>query len=253
MYNLLLVDDEPEVLESLHDILTNNFNKAFNITTTSYSAEAIKVIKNGITDILVTDIKMPEYTGFDLANEIRRINSAAKVIFLTGFANFDYAYSAIKSGCDDYILKINAEKEIVASIYKLLDFIDIDYNGMLAHGERKIDEEDTMEHIKKYICEHISEDLSLQKLSDAMYYNPSYLSRIFRQQTGESLSNFIINERINEAKKLLQETRLKIYEVSQQVGIESPIYFNRIFKKKTGVSPKVYRQKKIHKIYRKSL
>ena len=238
MYKILLVDDEPEILDYLHDILAQHFAGTLDVTATSYSGEAMDIINAGKIDILITDIKMPEYTGFDLAEAARGTNSDIKIVFLTGHAHFDYAHNAIKMGCDDYILKTNAESEIAASIGKMLDVMA----DVRETDAPEISDTETMEYVKTYILEHLGEDLSLQKLSDAVYYNPSYLSRIFKQSTGEALSDFIINARIDKAKKLLRETRLKIYEVSQQAGFESVIYFNRMLKKKTEVSPKVYRQ-----------
>ena len=233
MHNLLLVDDEPEIVEGLQDLLDRHFS--FNISSTIRSAEAMDTLRAGQTDILVSDIKMPKYTGFDLAEEARRVNPDAKVIFLTGYAQFDYAYSAIKSGCDDYILKTNSDAEIVAAIQRLLDTMEINPGESLADS-------DVLAYVKQYILDHIGGDLSLQKLAKVTYYNSSYLSRIFKQNTGVTLSEFIMEARINKAKVLLQKSRLKVYEVSQQVGFDTPIYFNRVFKKMTGSTPKDFKK-----------
>ena len=110
MYKILLVDDEPEILDYLHDILAQHFDGILEITATSYSSDAMEIIKTSKVDILITDIKMPEHTGFDLVEAARNVNTEIKVAFLTGHAYFDYAHNAIKIGCDDYILKTNAER-----------------------------------------------------------------------------------------------------------------------------------------------
>ena len=235
MYNLLLVDDEPIILESLHDILARHFD--FHVTAFEYSADAMQLLRAGKTDILVTDIKMPDYNGFELAEEAHRTNPHTRVVFITGYADFDYAYSAIKSRCDDYILKFNIESEIVDSFRKLLSLMGGETATAPATGDI-----DVLQLVKEYIKDHITEDLSLSKLADRVFYSPSYLSKIFKQSNGVTLSEFITETRIDKSKELLLETRHKVYEIAKQVGFESPIYYNRVFIKKTGVTPKKYRK-----------
>lgn len=264
MYNLMLVDDELEIVESLYGVLSRTFSESFNIITTSYSAAAMDRLKDGKTDILVTDIKMPKYTGFDLAEEARRVNPYVKIVFLTGYADFDYAYSALKSRCDDYILKINIKKEIIESLNRLLENLEYTEKIKTLENAREIQvvgnaekkqvaeadikalivdvDTDAVTHLKQYVSEHINDDLSLQKLSSVVYLTPSYLSRIFKQTTGVTLSEYIMDARITEAKKLLRGTQLKVYEIAKLVGIDTNEYFNRIFKKKTGVSPNSFRK-----------
>ena len=97
---------------------------------------------------------------------------------------------------------------------------------------------DRMSH---YIEHHLHEDLSLVRLSEIYYFNPSYLSHLFKQEQGVNLSEFIDQARINRAKKLLRETELKVRDVSEQIGYNSAHSFSRFFKKMTGMTPKEYR------------
>jgi two-component system response regulator YesN len=103
--------------------------------------------------------------------------------------------------------------------------------------------EDSIKHIKDYINNHLSEDLSLVKLSEVSYFNPSYLSRLFKQATGENLSDYIIEARINKAKELLKNSDMKIFEIALAVGCESSTYLGRVFKKHTGKTPQEYRDR----------
>lgn len=96
--------------------------------------------------------------------------------------------------------------------------------------------------VQSYIAQHCAEDLSLEQLAGMVYLSPSYLSRLFKRETGENLSSYIQNVRIEQAKLLLRTTSLKTYEVAERVGISDPVYFSRIFKKITGVKPKDYRR-----------
>lgn len=95
--------------------------------------------------------------------------------------------------------------------------------------------------VKAYVDSHYGEALSLDQLAQQFYLSPSYLSRIFKRETGVNLSTYLQNVRIDAAKTLLRTSNLKSYEVAERVGINDPVYFSRIFKKITGFKPKDYR------------
>ncbi len=96
-------------------------------------------------------------------------------------------------------------------------------------------------HIKSYIRQNYRQDLPLETLAGVVHLSPSYLSKLFKKETGENISVFIQAVRIEQAKLLLQTTDKKTYEVAEEVGICDPVYFSRIFKKVTGVKPKDYK------------
>lgn len=95
--------------------------------------------------------------------------------------------------------------------------------------------------IHDYIEKHISEDISLTVLSEQVYLNPVYLSRVYKQITGQNISKYIADLRIQKAKEMLNRPDMKIYEIAYAVGYESPAHFSRIFKKSTGYTPLEYR------------
>ncbi len=97
--------------------------------------------------------------------------------------------------------------------------------------------------IIQYINENISDStLSLKKISDMNYINSSYLSRIFKAVTGTAFIDYLINIRIEKAKKLLIGSNLKIYEIAEQIGINDPNYFSKYFKKHTGYTPAQFKE-----------
>mgnify|MGYP000047083594 len=95
--------------------------------------------------------------------------------------------------------------------------------------------------VQAYISAHYGEQLSLDQLAQQFYLSSSYLSRLFKRETGTTLTTYLQNVRIEAAKNLLRTTALKSYEVAERVGINDPVYFSRIFKKITGLKPKDYR------------
>ncbi|MFS0868556.1 response regulator transcription factor [Paenibacillus xylanilyticus] len=93
-----------------------------------------------------------------------------------------------------------------------------------------------------YITEHLEEDLSLVRLAELYHFNPSYLSRFFKQEMGINLSEFIDELRIRRAKDLLRNADLMVREVALQVGYEAAHSFTRFFKKVTGMTPQEFRE-----------
>ncbi|MCC8102884.1 MAG: AraC family transcriptional regulator [Clostridiales bacterium] len=90
-----------------------------------------------------------------------------------------------------------------------------------------------------YIDNHLTEDLSLQKLSEELHYNEIYLSRCFRKIACTSLQQYIIAKRVTLAQKLLREGNSP-YDVCFQSGFNNYSNFSRTFSKQTGISPKQY-------------
>jgi two-component system response regulator YesN len=99
-----------------------------------------------------------------------------------------------------------------------------------------------VDKICAYINEHIAEDLSLVRLADEIRLNPSYLSRLFRQERGVKLSEYIEEARFAKAKERLKNTDCKIAEIGISVGYEAAHSFTRVFKKWSGMSPHEFRE-----------
>jgi two-component system response regulator YesN len=96
-------------------------------------------------------------------------------------------------------------------------------------------------HLQAYIESNLSEDLSLVRLAEQVYLNPSYLSRLFKQVTGVNLSDFIESSRVKCAKELLEKDGIRVNDIARRVGYDTAASFTRFFRKSTGVSPQEYR------------
>ncbi|WP_312426909.1 response regulator transcription factor [Lacrimispora sp.] len=131
----------------------------------------------------------------------------------------------------------NTWKEAAEYLYELSHMLF----GMKTEEQSKRTN-DTIDFVRRYIENHLSEDLSLTSLSEKTYLNPSYLSRLYHQTTGHKLSSFIENSRIKKAKELLENPHEKIYEIAKMVGYDTAASFTRFFKKAEGISPQEYRE-----------
>lgn len=98
-----------------------------------------------------------------------------------------------------------------------------------------------IEKIQQYLKEHFMENITRNDIEESFHMNQDYLNRIFKQDTGYSLMEYVQFCRIKKAKELLKDNELAVSEIGGMIGYNSPPYFSKIFKKWTGVTPKEYR------------
>ena len=94
---------------------------------------------------------------------------------------------------------------------------------------------------REYIEAHSAERFSLQTLSETLFINGSYLLRLFKSRTGQTLLGYHNRVRCDRAQALLRDTDLSISEVGGAVGFVSSAHFSHVFKKITGLTPTEYR------------
>lgn len=102
---------------------------------------------------------------------------------------------------------------------------------------------DVITIIQKHVQDHLHDpdEISLVRLAELVYFNPSYLSRLFKQVTGQNLSEYISAARMAKAKRLLENPDIKIQDVAELVGYGTATNFTRSFRKATHMTPQEYR------------
>ena len=98
-------------------------------------------------------------------------------------------------------------------------------------------------NLRQYIHNNLSGDTSLNKLAEIAHFSPTYLSRLFKQLTNVSLTEYIGRLKYEKATRLLIETDMKIVQIATELGFETQSYFSRFFKKYAKISPQEYRDK----------
>lgn len=98
-----------------------------------------------------------------------------------------------------------------------------------------------IEDIKKIIYEKYYDEITISSIAKDVYLTPSYICLLFKQETGETINDFLTSFRIEKAKELMKGNMAKLYEISRKVGYSDPKYFSKIFKKYTGVNPSEYK------------
>jgi two-component system response regulator YesN len=130
------------------------------------------------------------------------------------------------------------EQEAVAYFRKLGDYW-MDRNTPSGGGDVRLNTRIACE----YIREHYRDELTLAGLSERFGMSVSYFSVQIKRYTGESFVQFVNRVRIEKAKELLLQPSLKVYEAAGEAGFETLQYFNKVFKRFTGITPGEYRRR----------
>lgn len=97
--------------------------------------------------------------------------------------------------------------------------------------------------VANYVRHHLSEPVSVEKMAKELYLSRPYLSSKFKQETGQTLTDFILGEKTEEAKRLLRYSDKPLSSISAYLGFSSHGHFSRVFKKYAGLTPAEYREK----------
>ncbi|NBD28224.1 response regulator transcription factor [Paenibacillus glycinis] len=153
-----------------------------------------------------------------------------------------YSYFVHKCGrlLADYDLQaemdIKGAGELEYWAKSLLDRLQGEMNTELSESRHSL-----VAQIQQFVQEHLSEDVSLQAIANHVYMHPTHVSKVFKRETGENLSDCLLRLRMERAVFLLKESRHKIYEVASLSGYRNPTYFIKVFKEHFGVTPQEFR------------
>lgn len=104
-------------------------------------------------------------------------------------------------------------------------------------SKKKKNKQTLVNHAIYYLENHHEEDIKLETLAEMLYISPTHLSKIFRENTGISPINYLIQIRLKRAKELLMYTDLSVKEIAETVGYQDASYFSKLFKKNYGLAP----------------
>lgn len=401
IFQILIVDDEPHVVDAIRGILEQEPEVDLEIHTAFRGQQALKLCQQYPISLLITDIRMPDMSGLELARQVRQLTPDCNVILLTAYSDFTYAYEGIQLHASDYILKTEDKQIIRSRIFKILGTMEQELrhrswlesaresnpisdrlckkllmpqrssqqeeaftllgfretgfplllmtaktpshipiqadilqkslmrclSGRITHlcastisenvcslvlsldpkghaitgtwlmvtmeriqalytattqaecailysypidnldqlsgkyqiAARYLEAERfdacvkvisdvkkesplvTIHFVKRYVKEHLNQDLSLSQISVVTGYNPTYLSRLFKEQTGETLNRYISRKRMEYIAQLMRDPRISMQQIMDAAGFVTRSYFNQFVKKETGLTPKQYR------------
>lgn len=241
-YSIVVAEDEPLILKSIVRHIEES-DLGFEVIGACNNGEkAWKVVQENIPHILFSDVQMPVMDGLELFQRTYDEYPNILKVFISGYADFEYARRALAYQAQDYILKPIVHEDIVRVLTKLRAKLDSQQKLI----ETWLEKDKKMEYqvdeaaaiMESYIKAHYMEDINLELLASNLNYNLSYLGRAFATLTGKSPSKYLTMIRINKAKQLLKHNpELSVQEIGTLSGYPNPAYFSRIFKNITGYSP----------------
>lgn len=248
MYKLLIVEDEYEIRYGLCNYIPWNELGFELVGQVENGLAAWEFINRTPVDVILCDIKMPVLSGLELAEKLSGMESKPEIVFLSGHKDFEYVRKALIYNARDYIVKptkYNELKEVFTKLRAELDHSNANIpppaqntpQSSLTSGET----DKIILAVKLYIEENYK-TASLEEAARRVHLSPYYLSKFFKEKTGQNFSDQVISVKMRKAAELLNDLRYKTYEVGDLVGYTDAKNFTRTFKKFYGISPKEFRK-----------
>lgn len=244
MFRIYLADDEMWVMIGLKKLIEKSELPFRVIGEANNGVLALEEIKEKKPDLLITDIRMPGLSGLELLERIGKEKLETKVIFISGYAEFEYAQAAVRMGAFDYLLKPVEEEQLDAVLGRFQTELE-----RAGRFEAADDEEESgsvnrsvLSQIIEEIQKHYTENITLSGMSEKYGISVGHLSSLLKAELGISFTEYITSKRIQKARELLADFNLSIDEIAERVGYNDYFYFIKVFKKHMGISPSKYRK-----------
>jgi signal transduction histidine kinase/DNA-binding response OmpR family regulator len=240
---ILVVDDEPDVLQFLEEI----FEEDYQVFSANTPQKAIDIAKAEMPDLIVSDVMMPEMNGFELCELIKSdfLLGHIPVVLLTALNATEHEIEGLKKGADAYISKPFSVNLLRATAQNLLfsrkklkqAFLNSSINSAKELTQNDTDQvfiEKVIELIDKKIDKT---DLEIADISEELGMSQSTFYRKLKSLTDLAGNEFIRTVRLKRSVELLKNTDFNISEIAYRVGFSDPKYFSTCFRKFYHVTP----------------
>jgi two-component system sensor histidine kinase ChiS len=246
---ILIVEDNRDIALYLKSLLTERYK----VITARNGEEGLDAAEKSIPDLVITDLMMPVKDGYQLACEMKqnRLLNHIPVIMLTAKTSDEDRIKGLRCGVEAYIRKPFQPEELLISIENIFEnrrILKEKYMSVITRdsSENKLDNDDNLKFlqtISNIIHSEINNpQMNSTFLADKMAMSISQLSRKLNGITGYSTISYVLQLKLNKARKMLADTDISVTEVSDACGFYDSSYFARAFKKEFGVSPSHYQQ-----------
>lgn len=246
MYRVMIVDDEPIIVEGLcRGIAWENWDCRV-AATAGDGRKARQLIEEHRPHMMFLDICMPEMDGLSLIAAIKSEYEDLEISILTGYRDFDYARQAIRLGVSRFLLKPSNMEELEEAIEKMC--ANLKKKHILGEDGESLGQENAassflVKTAMDYIRENYTRKLTLTEVAEKTYVSQWHLSKLLNRHTGQSFSELLNRVRIERARELLYNPALRIGDIAEAVGFLDVAHFSRVFKKQEGISANEYRNR----------
>lgn len=244
---VLIVEDNEGVIYYMQSILEAKYN----LLVAMNGREGIELALQHIPDIILSDVMMPEISGYTLCNTLKSDvrTSHIPIILLTAKADISSRVEGLKHGADAYLSKPFEKDELLVRMEKLLElraalqekYANTEMTGHPGVVSENL-EDQFLAKFNEIIRQHLDDEaFTVSNLSKLMCMSHTQMYRKVKAITGKTPSNYTRSVRFETAIHLLQNTDLQIQEIAYRVGFSDPNYFTRMFKHDYGRAPGSYR------------
>lgn len=241
MYKVFIADDEMWVIIGLKKLIEKSGLPFCVIGEANNGVTALEELEKRKPDIVFTDIRMPGCDGLELIRRVREKQLKSRIVFISGYADFEYARTAMRLEAFDYLLKPIEQEKLNDVLQRLIAEM-----GGPCETEEDQDEEIIHPSIIKRMVKEIqasyTENITLTGLAEKYGISVGHLSNLLKEELGFSFSEYLTAKRIQKAKELLANESLSIDRIAEAVGYNDYFYFTKVFKKSVGISPSKYRK-----------
>ncbi|NIK77023.1 YesN/AraC family two-component response regulator [Paenibacillus castaneae] len=247
MYKVLLVDsDSISSMEMLQGMLEWN-QIGFELDGyASKPAEAIALLNRNWFSIILIGMNTAHSDALFLCDYIRQ-KSRVPIILIGGSNDFQLARKALYYQVSDYLPNPVSPEELTSSLQAVKQDLDCDTDKNKALLWTPTDKDacppvNIIEKVKEYVDDALNQNITLKQISISLHFNCSYLGQKFKYYENMTFNEYLLQQRMEKAKLLLENTDLKIYEIANEIGYTEIDWFYKKFKSYTGVSANEYRK-----------
>lgn len=246
---ILIVEDNADVSYYIGGLLKENYRLIYACD----GEDGIEKANEYIPDLIVTDLMMPEKDGFALCREVRRSDmlNHIPIIVITAKCNEDERVKLLDAGADAYLYKPFNPDELLVRVVRLLEqrrLLQEKYSHAMQDGteqsvELSVADKNFLTRLNDVVYAMMgNSNLSSDMVADKMCMSLSQLNRKVKAITGFSSSGYILQMRLDKAKRMLASTDTSVGDIAMKCGFPEISYFSRVFKQTFQMTPSQYRK-----------
>lgn len=236
---LLLVDPDVRSREQLLGLI--DWQKlGFDVTAPDYRIceEILQSIDEHPYELVVIHSgKLPSYC-IHICEDIRKI-SRVPIVLIGGIRDFHIVQRAITLQVNDYLPDPYLPEDLIGCLVNVRDKLQPVSKPAMQHDQTMA----TIDVVKRYVQENMHQTITLKEISNILHFNSTYLGQKFKRHMKMTFHEYVLQQRMEKAKQLLQETDMRIYEIAHKVGYSEVDWFYKKFKEYVGTSANEYRKK----------
>lgn len=244
---MLIIDDRVDELRLLIDLVRR---EGYRISIAFDGAQGYQRAQALQPDLILMDVSMPVLNGFDACRLLQSDTATAgiPIIFLSSASDVDARLQGLRTGGVDYVVKPYSPEEVLARIRIHLrrntDVEPVASDGPLLLAGAAQKDRTLVNAARDYLTSRLSHPPSMAQIAKALHTNEKRISRAFRNELGITVFEFLRQERLRRATRMLSETALTIVQIAEELGYSSSANFATAFRAHTGQTPSEFRSKR---------